>query len=64
MRGVNTEALVGYARKIVPDLEVALFARRISRQMLLQAKEYNAAAIIPKTMHRRELLEQFRQYID
>ncbi len=64
MHGIDAEAVVGYARNVVPDIEVALFSRRISRKFLMQAKELGATAIIPKTLHRQELLEQFRQYID
>ncbi len=64
MRGVDVESVIEYARKIVPDIEIAFFARRISRELLLFAKRCNTAAIIPKTMHRSELDEQLREYID
>ncbi|BDY12789.1 hypothetical protein [Hydrogenimonas cancrithermarum] len=64
MRNIHIEALLEYARKIVPEIEVAFFAKRISRELLLQAKRYNVAAIIPKSVHKQELLEQFKQYID
>jgi hypothetical protein len=64
MRAVDVEAVFGYARKIVPDIETAFFAKRINRELLLAAKRFNVAAIIPKTVHRQELLEQFRQYIE
>ena len=64
MRGIDPDAVIGYAKKSVPDLEVAFFARRINRDLLLRAKECNAAAIIPKTLHKQELIEQFRQYIE
>ncbi len=63
MRKVDVESVVHYARKSVPDVEVAFFARRINRELLMAAKRLNAAAIIPKSPHRRELEEQFRQYI-
>jgi len=64
MRGIDPDAVIGFAKKSVPDLEVAFFARRINRDLLLRAKECNAAAIIPKTLHKQELIEQFRQYIE
>ena len=64
MRAIDLEAIFGYARKTVPDLETAFFATRINRELLLRAKRFNVAAIIPKTVHRQELLEQFRQYIE
>ncbi len=64
MRGVESESVIGYARKIVPDIEIAFFAKRISRELLLYAKQCNVAAIIPKTTHKKELDEQFRQYLD
>ena len=63
MRKVDVESVVNYARKSVPDVEVAFFARRINRELLMAAKRLNAAAIIPKTSIRQELEEQFRQYI-
>ncbi|WP_457594346.1 hypothetical protein [Hydrogenimonas sp.] len=64
MRGVESESVIGYARKIVPEIEIAFFAKRISRELLLFAKECNVAAIIPKTLHQNELAEQLKQYID
>ncbi len=64
MRGVESESLIGYARRLVPQIEIAFFAKRISRELLLYAKECNVAAIIPKTLHRNELAEQLKQYID
>ena len=60
---IDIEAAVEYARKNVPDIEIALVARRINRDILMAAKRLNAAAIIPKTSDRGELKEQFRQYI-
>ncbi len=64
MRGIETESVIEYARKVVPDIEIAFFAKRISRELLLYAKQYNIAAIIPKTVNKNELEEQFRQYLD
>ncbi len=64
MRGIETESIVEYARKVVPDIEIAFFAKRISRELLLYAKQCNAAAIIPKTLHKKELKEQFGQYLE
>ncbi len=64
MRGVESESIIEYARKIVPDIEIAFFAKRISRELLLYAKQCNTAAIIPKTLHQNELGEQLREYID
>jgi len=63
MRGIEIESVIGYARKIAPNIETAFFAKRINRDLLMRAKQYNIAAIIPKTHHKQELLEQFRQYI-
>ncbi|WP_201352391.1 hypothetical protein [Hydrogenimonas urashimensis] len=64
MHAIDPEAVFGYARKIVPDIETAFFAKRINRELLVRAKRFNVAAIIPKTVHKQELLEQFKQYID
>ncbi|WP_353661768.1 response regulator [Hydrogenimonas sp. SS33] len=64
MRHVDAESVAGYARKTVPDVEIAFFAKRINRELLLLAKQVNAAAIIPKTHNRTELAEQLRQYIE
>jgi hypothetical protein len=64
MRGIDLEGVLGYARKAVPELEVAFFGKRINRELLMKAKEYNVAAIIPKTPHKGELQEQFRQYLE
>ncbi|GEM_PF-1285163 len=64
LRGMDTESVVGYAKKIVPDIEVAFFAKRISRNLLLKAKEFNAAAIIPKTLNKDELIVQLKQYME
>ncbi|WP_456451894.1 hypothetical protein [Hydrogenimonas sp.] len=64
LRGIDLEGVVGYARKTVPDLEVAFFGKRINRELLMRAKEFNVAAIIPKTLHKQELTEQLRQYIE
>ncbi|BBG64895.1 hypothetical protein NNO_0193 [Hydrogenimonas sp.] len=64
MRGVESESIIEYARKIVSDIEIAFFAKRISRELLLSAKQCNVAAIIPKTLHKKELGEQLREYIE
>ncbi len=64
IRGIDSESIIEYARKIIPDIEIAFFARRISRELLLYAKQCNTAAIIPKTLHQSELNEQLREYID
>ncbi len=63
MRGIENDSIIEYARKIVPDIEIAFFAKRISRELLLYAKQCNAAAIIPKTLHSHELKEQLREYV-
>lgn len=64
LRGVDTESVLSYAKKFVSDLEVAFFAKKISRNLLLKAKELNAAAIIPKTLNKEELTQQLKQYIE
>ena len=64
MRTTDIESIFQYAKKVVPDIETAFFAKRINRELLLKAKRFNVAAVIPKTTHKQELLEQFRQYID
>jgi hypothetical protein len=63
MRGLHLDNVIKYLRSKVEEVEVAFFAQKINRVILLLAKKHNAAAIIPKTHQHDELYEQFAQYL-
>jgi predicted nucleic acid-binding Zn-ribbon protein len=63
MRNLQLDNIIEFVRKKLQDVEIAFFAHKINRALLMTAKKHNVAAIIPKTHQYDELLEQFKQYI-
>jgi len=57
------ERIIEHIHRHLPEAEIAFFAKKINRALLLTAKQYNIAAVIPKTLSDQELKEQFMQYL-
>jgi len=63
IRGMDVDHLLRMIKERLPEAEVAFFAKKINRTLLLKAKQHNIAAIIPKTLSKEELHDQFVQYL-
>jgi CheY-like chemotaxis protein len=63
MKGVNFVEMINYVQNHIPDIEIAFFATKINKDLLMRAKHFNVTAIIHKTAQEDKLIPQLQKYL-